>query len=801
MDNLNSTNTLEWHYILDELSKKASSELGKEYCRNLPFAENYESALTLQKQTEEALYLFDTEGSIPIGGLRDIRKFLDDLAIGVVLQGSAFLDISSTLKCVRNLKKFIEAKTKPEDELYNIIFPLYTNHDLENKIELTFASDGSVLDSASPELGRIRGAIRQIQQNLREKLIRMIQDSKYKNVIQESLITQRSGRYVIPVKSEAQSQIKGIVQDQSQSGSTVYLEPMAVVDDNNKLAKKIVEEKVEIERILRELGESIVPDLFQIKMTVEKMAEVDSIIAKATYCIAINGRKPYLNNNGLIDLHKVKHPVLISRKGYDNVISIDILLGKTFDTMIITGSNTGGKTVSIKTLGLCALMVKSGLYLPTKTESDMAFFKKILADIGDEQSLEQNLSTFSGHLTNINKILKAADNSSLVLFDEIGTGTDPAEGAAIAQAIIEDLRKKGSKLVVTTHYGELKTLAYNYTGISNASVEFDIETLSPTYRLLLGVPGKSNAVHIARRLGVDNAVVERASELLKGEQLDITISIEKLESEYKKLLEERNRMEQLNSSLKEKEELYESELAEMETKKKKIRSQLYEKFEAELADATLEVKEIVKDLQMDKNSKNAEKARQELQDVAQRLKTRHKKELEPKIPKKNIDEIFVGEYYYLTKIRQVVQVINESKDNKVEVQAGLLKLTVDKTDLTKVEGKELKQQVKALKNRGNSTKVKQAPKAKTEKEEYRSHFNECDLRGLYVDDALDKVSRFIDESSLVGASPLYIIHGKGSGALREAVRSYLRNTSFVEHFRGGDNHEGGEGISVVYLRK
>lgn len=802
MDNLNSTDTLEWRYILEDLSKKASSDIGKEYCLNLPFAKHYDEALMLQKQTEEALHLINSEGSIPIGGLRDIRKALNDLSIGAVLQGATFLDISSTLKCVRNLKRFIEAKSQPENELYQIIFPLYTNHDLEIKIESTFASDGSVLDTASSELSRIRSTTKQIQQNIREKLIRMIQDSKYKNVIQESLITQRSGRYVIPVKSEAQSQIKGIVQDQSQSGSTVYLEPMAVVDDNNKLAKKILEEKVEIERILRALGELIAPDAYQIKDTVETMAIIDSIIAKANYCISINGRKPYLNDKGLVDLHKVKHPILISRKGYDNVISIDVLLGKSFDTMIITGSNTGGKTVSLKTLGLCALMVKSGLYLPTKTESDMAFFGKVLADIGDEQSLEQNLSTFSGHLTNINKILKAADNTSLVLFDEIGTGTDPAEGAAIAQAIIEDLRNKGAKLVVTTHYGELKTLAYNYQGISNASVEFNIETLSPTYRLLLGVPGKSNAVHIARRLGVDESVVERASELLKGEQLDITISIEKLESEYKRLLEERNKMEALNISLKEKEELYESELIELESKKKKVRQQLFEKFEAELSDATLEIKEIVKDLQMDKNSQNAEKARKEVQDVAERLKNRHKKDLESKIPKKDNIEILEGEYYYLPKIRQVVQVI-ELKDKKAEVQAGLLKLTINISDLSKVEGKELKNQVKALKNRGNSTKIKKdnTKQIKNSNDEYRSHFNECDLRGLYVDDALDKVSKFIDESNLLGASPLYIIHGKGTGALREAVRDYLKRTSFVEHFRTGDLHEGGEGISVVYLRK
>lgn len=803
MDNLNSTSTLEWHYILDEIAKKASSEIGKQYCKNLPFAEHFDKALELQKQTEEALHLFNTEGSIPIGGLRDIRKSLDDLSIGVVLTGSAFLEISSTLRCIRNLKRFTEAKLKDEDQLHQIIFPLYTNAKLEEKIELTFASDGSVLDTASAELGRIRSAVRQVQQNLREKLQRMIQDTKYKNVIQESLITQRNGRYVIPVKSEGQSQIKGIVQDQSMSGSTVYLEPMGVVEDNNRLAKKIIEEKVEIERILRILGESIQPDVEQIKNAVEKMAEVDSIIAKASYCISINAKKPYLNNKGFVDLHKVKHPVLIAKKGLDNVISIDVILGKTFDTMIITGSNTGGKTVSLKTLGLCALMVKVGLYLPSKTESDMAFFHKILADIGDEQSLEQNLSTFSGHLTNINKILEHADDNSLVLFDEIGTGTDPAEGAAIAQSIIENLRVKGAKMVVTTHYGELKNLAYNYPGISNASVEFNFETLSPTYRLLLGVPGKSNAVHIARRLGVNEAVVQRASDLLaKVEEVDITNSIEKMESEYKKLLDERNKLEELNISLQAKEKLYEEELADLDAKKKKVRQQLYEKFEAELADATLEVKEIIKDLQMDKSSQNAAKAKGELGDVADILKNRHKKDLENKIIKRVEMEVIAGDYYYLSKIRQVVQVIDASKDTKIEVQAGLLKLTVKKEDLTRVEGKELKNQVKVLRNRGNIVKIKSAPAdKKSAKEEYRGHFNECDLRGLFVDDALDKVSKFVDASSLVGASPLYIIHGRGTGALREAVRTYLKSSSIVENFRSGENNEGGDGISVVYLRK
>jgi len=445
-------------------------------------------------------------------------------------------------------------------------------------------------------------------------------------------------------------------------------------------------------------------------------------------------------------------------------------------------------------------MVKVGLYLPSKTESDMAFFNKVLADIGDEQSLEQNLSTFSGHLTNINKIIESADSSSLVLFDEIGTGTDPAEGAAIAQAIIENLREKGSKMVVTTHYGELKTLAYNYQGISNASVEFNLETLSPTYRLLLGVPGKSNAVHIARRLGVNESVVERASKLLKSEALDITNSIEKMESEYKKLLDERNKLEELNISLKEKEKLYEEELSELSEKKKKVRQSLYEKFEAELSDAALEVKEIIKDLQMDKSSKNAAKAKKEIEDVSNRLKVRHKKELEIKVITKNSVDIQVGEYYYLTKIRQVVQVLTV-KDNKVEVQAGLLKLTISKEDLSKVEGKELKNQVKSLKNRGNSTKIKTVIPDKKNQEEYRGHFNECDLRGLFVEEALDKTSKFIDASSIDGASPVYIIHGRGSGALRDAVRTYLKSSSLVENFRSGESNQGGDGISVVYLRK
>ncbi len=798
MNDLNSTKALAWTSVLEELAKKATSELGKSYCLNLPFAQSYEHALQLQKQTSEALHLFDTEGNIPIGGLRNIKKSLEDIAKGIILTGINFLDISSTLKSVRNLKRFITNKLTDDKELYLLVFPLYTNQDLEIEIDVAFSSDGTMQDSASQALGKIRHSMRQTQQNIKDNLTKMLQDSKYKNIIQETIITQRNGRYVIPVRAEAQSSIKGIVQDQSISGSTVYLEPMSIVEDNNKLARKIVEERVEIEKILRELGEKIAPDIEAILETIERMAEFDSIIAKAQYGISINAKKPHINDKGIIDLHKVKHPLLIKQRGEDNVTPIDFLLGKTFDAMIITGSNTGGKTVTLKTLGLCVLMVKAGLYLPTKTESEIGFFEKVLADIGDEQSIEQNLSTFSGHLININNIINHADQKSLILLDEVGTGTDPTEGAAIAQAIIEALIERKAKIVVTTHYGELKTMAFHFPSISNASVEFNVETLSPTYKLLIGVPGKSNAIYIAQRLGVNEKTIIRAKELLKGEEQDVAASIENLEKEYKKLITERNRFEELNHSLGEKEILYNQKFEELEAKKKKIRDNLYESFEADISSSMEEIRQVVRDLQRDKNSQNAENSRLSIENVGKKFKNKYRNQLEAKVivPKDDL-EINVGDYFYLEKIRQLVQVIS-LKDKKIEVQAGPLKLTIDKSELTKVEGNELKLRVKSLKNRGISTKIKIAPRVQTES--YRNSFNECDLRGLYVEEALEKVSKFIDGSSLTGANTLYIIHGKGSGALRNAVRDYLKRTSYIDSFRSGETNEGGEGISVVYLK-
>ncbi len=798
MIDLNSKSTLEWHLVLEELARKAASELGKELCINLPLAIAYEDAIEMQKQTTEALSLIDSEGSIPIGGIRNIKKALDELSKGAVLQGTTFLDIASTLRATRLLKKFIVAKLPEDSSLYAIIFPLYTNQQLEDEIEHSFASDGSVLDSASPELARIRVSIKNIQQNIRDDLLKMIQEPRYKNIIQESIITQRNGRYVIPVKTESQGHIRGIVQDQSQSGATVYLEPLSIVDDNNKLAKKFLEEKLEIEKILRQLGEKIIPDISLLIETVDKMTEVDVIVAKANYCLSINAKKTYINNYGLIDLFKVKHPVLISQKGADNVIPVDILLGKSFDTLVITGSNTGGKTVTLKTLGLCALMVKAGLYLPTKTESEMAFFDKILADIGDEQSIEQNLSTFSGHLVNINLIINSAGKDSLILLDEIGTGTDPSEGAAIAQAIIEELREKKAKIVVTTHYGELKTLAYNYPGISNASVEFDLETLSPTYRLLLGVPGKSNALHIAKRLGIGTKVIQRARELLSGEEKDISASIEKLEKEYNRLTEERTSLENLSMALRKKDEEYKEKFTKLEDKEQKIKDKVYQNFEMDIANSLEEIRDIVRDLQKDKTSQQAEISRKKIEDISEKIKGRYKKELSSAKITKSIPGIIKGDYFYLARLRQLVQILSEPKDGKVEVQAGPLKLTIDTTDLSHVESKELKQQVRQLKNKGNATKVKTVKEKKSDT--YRNSFNECDLRGLYVEEALEIVEKFMDEASLTGYSPIYIIHGKGSGALRNAVRDFLQRSSYISSFRSGDYYEGGEGITVVYLK-
>ncbi|MEK7434896.1 MAG: endonuclease MutS2 [Cyanobacteriota bacterium] len=804
---LNSTEQLDWNSVLLEISRKANSELGKEYCLNLPFAKNTEEAEKLQKQVTEALNLINEEGKIDIGGFRNIKKHLSELEKGITIQGTSFLEISSTLRSVRNLKKFIEAKLKEGDEIYDIVFPLYTNHNLEIEIERSFSSDGTVLDSASVELGRIRSSIRETQQNIKERLLRLIQEPRYKGAIQDQIITIRNGRYVISVKAESQSTIKGIIQDQSQSGLTVYLEPMAIIDENNKLSKKLSEELTEIQKILFNLGLKIIPNLELFYEIVSKMSEIDSIIAKAEYCISINAKKPFINNKGFTDLHKVKHPLLVSQKGYDNVIPIDIILGKIFDTMIITGSNTGGKTVALKTLGLCALMAKIGLYLPTKTESDIAFFENVLADIGDEQSIEQNLSTFSSHLTNIKKILDNTNEKTLVLLDEIGTGTDPTEGAAIAQSVIENLRKKGAKILVTTHYGELKTLAYKYTGISNASVEFDSESLSPTYKLMIGVPGKSNAIHIAKKLGLDDEITERSREIINSNKSqDVNLSIEKLELEYKNLAEERKNFEDLTISLKIKEDKFSKDIEDLEHRRKRIKEQVYEDFDKEIKKSLEEIKDVVRELQTGKTSQNAEKARKKVEELSNKVTGDYKKELEmnrPKVPKIIVN---VGDYFYLEKLRQIVQVIKKTKDEeKFEVQAGILKLTVNIDELKKPEGKEQKLQIKGLKNKGNLTTLSldnspQNNKKSSNETQFRNAFNECDLRGLFVEEALEKAEKFLDASSLTGFSPVYIIHGKGSGILRDAVRSMLRDIPSISNFRAGEYFEGGEGISVIYFK-
>jgi len=799
MFNNNSTNILEWDLILDEIAKRASSDIGKDLCRELEFSSSYENALELQEQVSETIFLLDMEGKIPLGGIRDIYNDLDILRKGGIPQKQAFLDISSTLRAVRIIKKFVTERLKETSVLYDLIYPLYTNHAIEDKIEQTFSPDGNILDSASPKLLKIRNSIREIQISVKEKLIRIIQDPKHRNIIQETIITQRNNRYVIPVKAESQGHIKGILHDQSLSGATVYIEPMSVVDDNNKLAKKILEEKAEIEIILRELANHIIPDIEMIWSVVDTLAVFDVIVAKAEYCLYLNAKKPHLNKTGLVDLYKVKHPVLISQKGADNVIPTDILLGRTFDTLVITGSNTGGKTVTLKTLGLCALMVKIGLYLPTKMESDMAYFDKVLADIGDEQDLKQNLSTFSGHLTNINRILNKADENSLILIDEIGTGTDPDEGTAVAQSIIEFLMNKKAKTVVTTHYGKLKTLSYNYENISNASVEFNIETLSPTYRLLLGIPGKSNAIHIAKRIGLADDILDRAKELLGEKQQDITDSIDKMEKEYQMFLKERTKYEEMNSELTDKETKFNQKFYELELKSKKIKDEVYKEFELNLEEELEKVRNIVRDLQKDKTLQNAEKTRKSIKNIESNAQQKHKKGKEAIKPITNsMDNIKKGDYFLLQKINQIVQVTSDrDKSGNVEVLAGNIKLTVNVSELNLLEGKEMKQKLKNIKRINPSIKIKVQEK---QSKGYRNTFNECDLRGLYVEDCLERVEKFLDDSSMLNTGLLYLIHGGGTGALKRAVRDYLAKNRYVASFRSGSMEEGGDGVTVVTLK-
>ena len=777
---------LEFNKIKEKIKDYAVTKGGKELIDKL---EPYDTVFEVKnklKETEEALNLLITKGNPPFEGLHDVREGVERAKKGGVLSAGQLLRIGGMLKCSRRFKDYISRRDDeaPHIILEDLAYILTPVKSLEEIIEISIISEEEISDRASSTLSSIRRSLKEKNSSVRDKINSIVRsNAKY---LQDSLYTMRGDRYVLPVKSEYKSSVPGLVHDQSSTGATLFIEPMSLVNLNNEIKELKLKEKAEIEKILMDLSNRVYEVIDTVESNYKILTELDFIFAKGKYGSSLNAICPDVNEDKSFDIIQGRHPLIDSKL----VVPSDIYLGKEFNTLMITGPNTGGKTVTLKTVGLLHLMALSGLLIPARDNSSISFFTNIFADIGDEQSIEQSLSTFSSHMTNIVKIMDKADNNSLVLFDEIGSGTDPVEGAALAVAILETLREQGARIIATTHYSELKGYALRTAGIENASVEFDVETLRPTYRLLIGVPGKSNAFEISKRLGLKENVIIKAKENIASENLKFEDLIRDLQE--KSILANRDAREAKKIKL-EAEELkkkYDEKLKRLD----EIRDKAYGEARREARDiiskAKDEADEILKAMRELEKLGIAQGGRARLEEERKKLKdSLESKEASIYKEKENtgetIDKVTLGMDAYLPSLNQNVIIISmpDSK-GEVQVEAGIMKINVKLKDLRKLNNKTTKKEKKKRELNLNLKSVD----------------SRIDLRGMDSEEACYKVDKYLDEAYMANLGEVTIVHGKGTGVLRKAINDMLKRHPHVKSYRLGEYGEGGDGVTIAILK-
>ncbi len=779
---------LEWAKVIDRLVAEAATMAGKDRCQAIEFHTDLEGVSHALRLTTEADELIRIKGSFPLGGIRDIRSALRRVEQGGDLDGPDLLAIADTMDAARRIKLFMADQAEAVPAFAELAVPITPLPKLVSEIKRCFDLSGELADSASPALQTIRQRIRQSQSGIREKLQRML--NSHAQHLQESLITMRGDRFVLPVRSDAKTQVPGLVHDQSASGSTLYIEPMAVVELNNSLSKARLDERDEIARILGRLTQLVLAEIEEIHWTLSALAEIDFTVAKARLARKLDARPPRLSRDGFSRLYSARHPLLAANEaeGGSKVVAIDIEVGGQVPILLITGPNTGGKTVSLKTLGLVTLMTQAGLHAPVAEGSVVGLVRSIYADIGDEQSLAQSLSTFSGHMTNIIRILEKADRKSLVLLDEIGAGTDPQEGAVLARAIIEEFLRRGTRLVATTHYGELKLLAYETPGVRNASVEFDAASLRPTYRLLMGVPGQSNAVLIASRLGLPAGLVERSAELLKSSKDDSARIMGELETEQHQAAIARREADNALAEARRLKEQYQAKLERWNETLHAMREKARTELNQELSTAREEITGVIRELQGSRTSASAQKAR----DRVDRIVASKTKAAKPK--ESAAREFLVGEKVFLPRLNQlgVIQSLPDSNGELI-LQVGIMRVTAKISELAPAK------EAPPLSSKQRSKIMISGPSRAGAPVSSREASLECDLRGMMAHEALGETETFLDTALSHDIMTVTLIHGGGTGALRQAVRDYLRESPYVASFRPGAQGEGGDGVTIVKL--
>ncbi len=789
--------TLEFDKILQRLSGYTESPAVKKRIEELVPYPTLELAKNAQRETTEAVITSLKLGGPPVNlSVVEVTKYVRLAERSGMLHAKELMEISRMLYVARRMKSYLDEAAEECTKLHEIGDNILTAKALEDRINLCIVSEDEIADEASSELSTIRRKMKNLNAKIRETLNGMIRSSHYKKFLQDAIVTMRSDRFVIPVRAEYRAEVPGIVHDSSSSGATVFVEPMSVVNSNNEIRDLKAKEQQEIERILMELSALVCENSHAIFVDYKYVCELDFMFAKAKLSLDMNGNEPALNDKGIINFINARHPLIDK----DKVVANDIRLGGKYDTLVVTGPNTGGKTVTLKTIGLFSLMAASGLHISASDRSEAAVFEQVFADIGDEQSIEQSLSTFSSHMVNIVEIIKSVDSGSLVLFDELGSGTDPTEGAALAIAILEFLRTFKVKTVATTHYSELKLYALSTDGVENASCEFDVENLMPTYKLLIGVPGKSNAFSISRRLGLEEAIIDRANAILSDEEIKFEDVVTELEQSRARARQDAEETKRLKNELKTLRDQVEKERIKLKESKSRILEEAHREAKIIVMDAKDEANAIIKDLEkmrqqgirsggsLDKKAQSARDTLKQREDSIDKKMARAAKPKKTYVdPPKNLK---VGQTVKLIDMNEEATIL-KLPDSKgmLRVQAGIFKMDVHISNIREMKENETKELA-----------AKYVPVQRSFESKTKTATTEIDVRGHNVEEAWIKVEKFLDDCYLAGVSPVRIIHGKGTGLLRKGLQNYIKGYKYIKSYRNGKFGEGEDGVTVCELK-
>ena len=790
--NAKALQTLEYTKIIDLLTSRAVSQMGKDRAAALLPMTSLRDVERAQQETTEATTLILRKGSLSLGGIRDIRSSLQRALVGGMLTIEELLHIGDFLYVCGKIIDYgrPDERYEPFETLQPLFDGVFTSDFLESEIKRCILNQQELSDAASPALANVRRSIRTSNDRIRDHLNGVIHSATYKNMLQDAIITIRNDRYCVPVKAEHRGSFPGMIHDQSSSGATLFMEPASVVQLNNKIKELFFEERKEVERILIKLSGLVAGQAEVLSANIDMLTRLDFIFAKGELSLSMRATQPVFNEKGYIDIKKGRHPLLPN----DTVVPTDIYLGKDFTTLLITGPNTGGKTVSLKTIGLFTCMGQAGLHIPAFDHSELAVFNEVYADIGDEQSIEQSLSTFSSHMRNIVGILEKVRDNALVLLDELGAGTDPTEGAALGIAILQYLHDRNIRTVVTTHYSELKVYAIGTPGVENASCEFDVETLRPTYRLLIGIPGKSNAFAISRRLGLPEHIIDHAKSLLSLEDIRFEDMITDLEISKKTVMLEKDRAEQYRREAENLRQNFETQQEKLKNQREKILREAKEEALKLVREAKSQADDMYKNFQRQlrntSSQRDIESSRQAMRDQLAGME-QEMAELagEKKILKPLPEKLQKGDKVFVHSLNQTGTVVTPPDGTgEVMIQAGIMKIKVKIEDLSLDQSVEKKPAI-VHKSQSRSAKAGKA-----------QHISpEIDLRGMMVQEGVERAGKYLDDAYLASLAQVTLIHGKGTGALRNAIHNQLNKHPYVKEFRLGTYGEGEDGVTIVQL--